>query len=55
MPPKRSDKDQNKNRSSNRKGLLSVNGRRQALKLCLDFVIVVIVQIFDQFLIEVFH
>lgn len=34
---------------------MSVNGRREALSLCLNPTIVVIVQIVDQFLFEVFH
>lgn len=41
--------------SSNRKGLLSVNCRRQALSLCLDAAAVVIAEIFDEFLLEVLH
>ena len=44
-----------KNCSSNRKGLLSVNCRRQALSLCLDPAIVVVIQIFNELLLKVFH
>ena len=40
---------------SNRKGLLSVKSRRQALKLCLDAVVVVVIEIFNKFLFEVIH
>ena len=32
-----------------------MNCRRQALSLCLDPAVVVVIQIFDQFLLEVFH
>ena len=32
-----------------------MNCRRQALQFCLDSVVVVVIQIFDQFLFEVFH
>ena len=35
--------------------MLSVNCRRQALSLCLDSAVVVVIQIFDQFLLEVLH
>ena len=35
--------------------MLSVNCRRQALKLCLDTAVVVVVQIIQQFQLEVFH
>ena len=34
---------------------MSVNCRRQALKLCLDTAVVVVVQIIQQFQLEVFH
>ena len=34
---------------------MSVNSRRQALKLCLDTMIIVIVQIGNQFLLKMFH
>ena len=40
---------------SNRKGLLSVKSRRQALKLCLDAVVVVVIEIFNELLLEVIH
>ena len=32
-----------------------MNCRRQALQFCLDSVVVVVIQIFDQFLLEVLH
>ena len=43
------------NYSSNRKGLLSENGRRQALCLCLDAVVVVVIQIVHQFALNVYY
>ncbi len=55
VTPKRWKKNFSNNCVSSRKGLLSVNCRRQALKLCLDPAIVVIIRIFDQLLLEVFH
>ena len=41
--------------SISRKGLLSVNSRRQALKLCFDTTVVVVIQIVYQLLFEVLH
>ena len=41
--------------SSIQKGLLSVNYRRQALRLCLDPAVVAVIQIFNEFPFEVFH
>ena len=55
MTPQRETKLEAKNCSSSRKGLLSVNCRRQALSFCLDPAIVVVIQIFNQFPFEVFH
>ena len=40
---------------SNRKGLLSVKSRRQALKLCLDAIVVVEIGIFNELLFEAIH
>ena len=34
---------------------MSVNCRRQALQFCLDSVVVVVIQIFNEFQFEVFH
>lgn len=34
---------------------MSVNSGRQALKLCLDATVVVVIQVGDEFLLEVFH
>ena len=34
---------------------MSVYSRRQALKLCLDAVVVVVIEIFNKFLFEVIH
>ena len=38
-----------------KKGLLSVNCRRQALQFCLDPAVVVVIQICNEFQLEVFH
>ena len=35
--------------------MLSVNGRRQALSFCLDAAVVVVIQMFNKFLLEVLH
>ena len=55
MPPNSQTIIISKNCSSNRKGLLSVKSRRQALKLCLDAVVVVVIEIFNELLFEVIH
>ena len=55
VPPKSETKIQRKNCSSSRKGLLPVNCRRQALQFCLDPAVVVVIQICNEFLLEVFH
>ena len=34
---------------------MSVNSRRQALELCLDAAVIIVIQIGDEFLLEVFH
>ena len=34
---------------------MSVNSRRQALKFCFDTMVVVVIQVGDEFLLEVFH
>ena len=34
---------------------MSVNSRRQALKLCLDAMVVVVIQVGDEFFLEVFY
>ena len=55
MPPNSQTIIISKNCSSNRKGLLSVKSRRQALKLCLDAVVVVVIEIFNELLFEAIH
>ena len=45
----------NRNCSSCREGLLSVNRGRQALPFCLDPVVAVVIQIFNEVQFEVFH
>ena len=46
---------ESKNCLSSRKGLLSVNCRRQALQLCFDAAVVIVVEIVQQFPLEVFY
>gem|GEM_PF-6970242 len=53
--PQKSDNTGNENCWSSQKGLLSVKSRRQALSLCLDAMIVVVVQILNPFLLKMFH